>query len=87
MSRRTIPLGFRARPFPASPSLAFEEPVSRTVTSINVRKEDKDVFLALQSWFSFVKGRPLAQWDAFSLLIDLAYGNAPDEMPPCRRNG
>lgn len=53
----------------------------RAVTSVNLRYEDKVRFDLLQAYWSHVRGRPIKQWDAFSLLLAAAVQNPHADVP------
>lgn len=61
--------------------LEVESPPRRAVAGLNVRHEDKAVFDALQAWWSLERGRPLSQWDAFSILLAAALENPALVVP------
>lgn len=47
----------------------------RGVATVNVSREDKEVFDAVQLWLQQRLGRGLSQWDVFSFLLGEALGN------------
>lgn len=55
--------------------LALEESPRRAVSSVNLRREDKFVFDALQAWLSMREARPVPQWDVFTLVLAAALEN------------
>ena len=61
--------------------LVPEEPVARPYSSVNVRREDKEVFDQLQLWWSMTE-RDLTQWDAFSRVIALVLTHPEADLPP-----
>ena len=48
---------------------------SRGVACINISREDKEVFDAIQWWLQHRLGREAHQWDVFSFLLGEALGN------------
>ena len=85
MSRRTVPLNLASLRLAHAPSLALELPARRGLTSVNVVRSDKGAFDDLQSFWSFEMGRPLAQWDCFTLLLSAAFEPGLVPMPPRRK--
>lgn len=55
--------------------LVPEERVSRGVACINISREDKAVFDAVQWWLQHRLGREAHQWDVFSFLLGEALLN------------
>lgn len=53
----------------------------RSVTSINVRAEEKRVFDHLHSFWELRVGRSLSQWDVFSRVLELALEHPKVEAP------
>lgn len=53
----------------------------RAVTSLNLRHEEKADFDLLQAHWGRRFGRPLKQWDAFSLLLSYAVSNPLADVP------
>lgn len=53
----------------------------RAVTSVNLRHEEKAMFDHLHSWWSLRHGRALRQWDAMSILLNLALSNPHADLP------
>lgn len=53
----------------------------RAVTSVNVRHDDKALFDHLHTFWSWRRGRPLRQWDAFRLVLELAVENPRAQVP------
>ncbi len=58
-------------------------PVARTQV-IALRREDKEVFDALQAWWHFRQGKRLTQWELFSLLLADALENADGRFADAR---
>lgn len=53
----------------------------RSVTSVNLRHEEKADFDVLQAHWARRLGRPLKQWDAFSVLMSYALSNPAADVP------
>lgn len=51
------------------PDLVFDSNPSRALTSVNVRRDDKDVFDILQAYWTIRKGRALTQWETFTVVL------------------
>ena len=68
--------------------LAVGTPPVRKVATLAVRYEDKEVSDALQAWYHVRFGRPVTQWELFSLVLAAALANeggvfagALDDLP------
>lgn len=62
--------------------LVPELPVARAFSSVNVRREDKEVFDQLQKWWSAMEDRDLSQWDVFSRVLAFALEHRECSRPP-----
>jgi hypothetical protein len=62
-------------PPPAGIEFVFDEFPPRRTLTIALRREDKEVFDALQAWWHFRMGERLTQWGLFSLLLEAALDN------------
>lgn len=60
--------------------LAFEAPVRRGTSCVNVRWEDKAVFDAVRAWLSWRRGEVVPQWDVFTYLLSVALQNEQDPL-------
>lgn len=85
--RPPVPPSAPSNPFPPFAPV----PPVRVLTSVNVRRDEKAVFDALQSWWSYREGRSLQQWEVFGRILQAAVeqgllreGFLPPEAP---RNG
>lgn len=58
-------------------------PQARLAT-VMLRREDKEVFDALQAWWHFRHGRRLTQWELFSLILAEALEDPAGRFGPAR---
>ena len=83
-SRPTSASGASGPSFPPY-ELALDAPAEPRLATVQVSREDKAVFDALQAWWLFRRGRRLTQWELFSLLLGDALGNDAGELSGARR--
>lgn len=53
----------------------------RSVTSVNVRHDDKAIFDLIHAYWALRSGRRLSQWDAFRRVLELAAQHPAAEIP------
>lgn len=66
---------------PGGVELALDLPPVRRFATVQVLREDKFVFDALQGWYRAQTGRPVFQWDLFTLLLVEALDHDGDFAP------
>lgn len=73
---------------PRNPFPPFDPvPPTRVLTTLNVRRDEKAVFDALQSWWSYREGRSLQQWEVFGIILQTAIEHGAQQagfLPPPR---
>lgn len=65
----------------SSYELVPDGPVLPNVSSVKIRRDDKEVFDQLQAWWSVTEGRALTQWEAFTILLACACESRRARVP------
>jgi hypothetical protein len=68
-------------PVPRDVELVPDGPVVHFLASLQVRRDDKEVFDQLKAWWSLKRGREVTQWEAFTLVLAAALEHEEARVP------